>query len=220
MSLKLKSRFGFQRVRGIGGCYFVQIDHVLKPTEIGEVWGARQRDRHCGSCGRQRPIEIKKLDPDGTITVVEEVSEEDYQQPIISGQGSSRVERAPNFDRIETYRIGDLLVGDRITIIVSDINLPIVQTTVHTCLMDGFRHETIPFTHRFELDGEMHEVMWKAPRLNPIEIYDLNIGSEPIAIVGKTPKPLLLAPPKKGEQITDKLDAFFRGLLIEAPKEH
>ena len=67
----MSSRFVYYRPRGVPGNYIVQVVLDLADTETGEVWVARNREYHCGHCGRQAPVTIQAHPASGTSSLVE-----------------------------------------------------------------------------------------------------------------------------------------------------
>lgn len=194
------SIFAYHRPVRIAGIYLACVKLDLMPSQTGEVYVARYREgqQSCGYCGLQRPARVVwyQLSP----TQREKVKEDKNSRlPILWG-------RTPkHHHRIETFILRDLMVGDRISIVIEDIDSPVPQQTRHQATIHGFGHGFIPFTHRYGASSD-EKYTYNVVPLNKITIYDLNHSTYPLAELDDQPSPVLLAQPKR-DYDTDQLIA-------------
>ncbi len=74
------------------------------------------------------------------------------------------------------------MVEDSIRIVVFDDAVgSLTQMTTHLATREGFEHKIIPF--------ENNGTVWKIVPLNPILLADLDISSDPFAVMCAPPKP-------------------------------
>src|SRR5713226_4140596 len=147
----MSSKFRYLRPRLIPGNYIVQIDLDLAATEEAEVFVSRVRPFHCGSCGRQEPVSVK-------------VKPHSPRPAEFLNLGMQEA-------RIETYSIGQIIVGDTIEVIIRDVNVVPVQHTRHTASVEAYDHEVLPYTH----NGSV----WRIVPLNLLALIDHDYASMP-----------------------------------------
>ncbi len=191
------SQFAYYRPRNIPGNYVVEVVLDLKGSETATVNVGRNRSYHCGSCGKQTPAKVQ-VSPDQRELQASLPTRLRYAFAGVS---------VAHVDRVETYVIGNIIVGDFIEIYIEDHNVIPRQATRHKATELDFTHQVLSYEH--------NGTIWKVVPLNLIYIIDRDVDDYPFAVIGEKPQLVLLSRPKPQTNSTVKDVPAHLGLLSE-----